>query len=72
MPPIIKKNKLNELTNTRNEPSDWSGEQLEQILAMNEDSQLNMVSQNYKHILWSILAIIIVIATIRLTKRNAS
>jgi hypothetical protein len=66
------KNKLNELTNTRNEPSDWSGEQLEQILAMNEDSQLNMVSQNYKHILWSILAIIIVIATIRLTKRNAS
>ena len=66
------KNKLNELTNTRNEPSDWSGEQLEQILAMNEDSQLNMVSQNYKHILWSILAIIIVIATIRLTKRTAS
>jgi len=31
-----------------------------------------MVSQNYKHILWSILAIIIVIATIRLTKRTAS
>ena len=66
------KNKLNELTITRNEPSDWSGEQLEQIIAMNEDSQLNMVSQNYKHILWSILAIIIVITTLRLTKRNVS
>lgn len=68
----ILKNKLIELTNTRKEPSDWSGEQLEQIIAMNEDSQLNMISQNYKHILWSILAIIIVITTIRLTKRNAS
>jgi len=59
---------LNELSKSRNELSDWSGEQLEQIIAMNEDRNTNMISQNFKHILWSILAIIIVIVTIKITK----
>ena len=59
---------LNELSKTRNELSDWTGEQLEQIIAMNEDTNTNMISKNFKHILWSILAIIIVILTIRITK----
>jgi len=31
-----------------------------------------MISQNYKHILWSILAIVIIIGTIRLTKQSSS
>jgi hypothetical protein len=59
---------LNELSKSRNELSDWTGEQLEQIIAMNEDTNTNMISKNLKHILWSILAIIIVILTIRITK----
>ena len=64
--------KLNELAGTRNELSDWTGEQLEQLIAMNEDRNTNMISANYKHILWSILAIIIVILTIGLTKQMTS
>jgi len=64
--------KLNELAGTRNELSDWTGDQLEQLIAMNEDRNTNMISENYKHILWSILAIIIVIVTIGLTKQMTS
>ena len=62
-------NMLNELINSRNDPADWSGEQLTQLEAMNEDRDLNMLSQNYKHIMWSILAIIVIIGTIALTKK---
>jgi hypothetical protein len=65
-------NKFNELNETRNDLSDWTGEQLEQLIAMNEDRNTNMISQNYKHILWSILAIVIIIGTIRLTKQSSS
>jgi len=48
------------------------GKQLEQLVAMNEDRSTNMISQNYKHILWSILAILIIIGTIKLTKQRSS
>jgi len=65
-------NKFNELNGTRNDLSDWTGEQLEQLIAMNEDRNTDMISQNYKHVLWSILAIIIIIATIRFTKQSTS
>ena len=65
-------NSFNELNETRNKLSDWSGEQLEQLIAMNEDRNTDMISQNYKHVLWSILAIIIIIGTIRLTKQSSS
>jgi phosphatidylserine synthase len=37
---------------------------------MNEDRDLNRISQNYKHILWSILAIIIIIAAIRISRTD--
>ena len=60
--------KLNDLQNSRRDLGDWSGEQLKQLDAMNEDRDLNRISQNYKHILWSILAIIIIIAAIRITR----
>ena len=59
---------LNELQETRRDLGDWTGEQLKQLNAMNEDRDLNRISQNYKHILWSILAIIIIIAAIRITR----
>ena len=56
---------------SRRELGDWTGEQLKQLNAMNEDRDLNRISQNYKHILWSILAIIIIIAAIRITRSGA-
>ena len=61
----------NELQESRKNVADWSGDQLEQLEAMKEDRDLNMMSQNYKHILWSILAIIIIIAVIYFTKSFA-
>jgi hypothetical protein len=48
-----------------NETGDKQSEQLD---AMNEDRDLSMMSKNYKHIMWSILAIIIIIVIIYLTK----
>jgi hypothetical protein len=66
------KTMFNELMGTRKDLSDWTGEQLTQLEAMNEDRDLNMLSQNYKHIMWSILAIIIIMATIKMTKTAAS
>ena len=69
------KTKLNDSTNelqeSRKNLADWSGDQLEQLEAMKEDRDLNMMSQNYKHIMWSILAIIIIIAVIYFTKTFA-
>jgi hypothetical protein len=58
-------NKLNE---SKQDLADWSGEQSEQLDAMNEERDLNMMSQNYKHIMWSILAIMIIIGIIKFTK----
>lgn len=54
------------------ENKDWTGKQLEQLNAQEEDRDLNMVSQNYKHMLWSILAIIIMLGTIKATKAFSS
>ena len=59
---------LNELKNTQQNIGDWNGEQLKQLEAMNEDKDLNAISQNYKNILWSILAIILIIGIIKLTR----
>jgi hypothetical protein len=63
---------LNELEESKQNLADWTGEQLQNLEAMNEDRDLNMMSQNYRHILWSILAIIIIIGTIKMTKANAA
>ena len=60
--------KFNELNVSKQNLADWSGEQSEQLDAMNEDRDLNMMSQNYKHIMWSILAILIIIGIIKFTK----
>ncbi len=51
-----------------NQNMDLTGDQLKQLQAMTEDQDLQMMTKNYKHILWSILAIIIIIATIKLAK----
>jgi hypothetical protein len=66
------KTNLNELEESKQNLADWTGEQLQNLEAMNEDRDLNMMSQNYRHILWSILAIIIIIGTIKMTKANAA
>ena len=63
------KNTFSDLTNSRKDLKDWSGDQLKQLNAMNEDRDLNMMSENYKHIMWSILAIVIIIGTIKMTKK---
>jgi hypothetical protein len=61
-----------ELQASRQNLADWTGEQLQNLEAMNEDRDLNMMSQNYRHILWSILAIIVIIATMKITKSVAA
>ena len=66
------KSKLNELQESKKNLADWTGEQLQNLEAMTEDRDLNMMSQNYRHILWSILAIIIIIATMKMTKAKAA
>ena len=38
------------------------------INAMVDDTDLNMVSQNYKHLIWTILAILFIIGAIKITK----
>jgi hypothetical protein len=47
---------------------DFTGAQLKQLNAMSEDSEMNMLSQNYQHILWSILAIMIVLGIIKFSR----
>lgn len=64
--------KMDELSDSKKNLADWTGEQLQNLTAMNEDRDLNTMSQNYRHILWSILAIIIIIGTIKMTKANAA
>jgi hypothetical protein len=66
------KTTLAELEESKKNRADWTGEQLQNLEAMNEDRDLNMMSQNYRHILWSILAIIIIIGTMKLTKAKAA
>ena len=66
------KSTLDELQESKQNLADWTGEQLQNLQAMNEDRDLNMMSQNYRHILWSILAIIIIIGTMKMTKANTT
>ena len=66
------KSNLDELQESKQNLADWTGEQLQNLQAMNEDRDLYMMSQNYRHILWSILAIIIIIGTIKMTKAKAA
>jgi hypothetical protein len=66
------KSNLDELQESKQNLADWTGEQLQNLQAMNEDRDLYMMSQNYRHILWSILAIIIIIGTIKITKVKAA
>jgi hypothetical protein len=66
------KSNLDELQESKQNLADWTGEQLQNLQAMNEDRDLYMMSQNYRHILWSILAIIIIICTIKITKVKAA
>ena len=63
---------MDELEESKKDLADWTGEQLQNLQAMTEDRDLNMMSQNYRHILWSILAIIIIIGTLKMTKTNAA
>ena len=55
-----------------NQNMDLTGDQLKQLQAMTEDQDLHMMSENYKHILWSILAIIIIMSVIKFTKTMAA
>jgi len=59
---------FDELQKSNQDLADWSGAQLQNLTAMNEDRDLNMMSQNYRHIMWSILAILIIMATMKMTK----
>ena len=59
---------MKELIETKKNAADWSGEEMAQLDAMNEDRELNKQSQNYKHIMWTILAIIAIFVIIKLTK----
>ena len=52
---------FNLLQKSRQQISNWSGDTLNQLKAMNEDRELNTMSQTYKYIMWSILAIVVVI-----------
>jgi len=61
-------NTFTELQASKQNLADWTGEQLQNLSAMNEDRDLNMMSQNYRHIMWSILAILIIMATMKMTK----
>ena len=57
-----------DLTKTQNALGDWNYEKFNQLKAMGEDTDINMMSQNYRHIMWSILAIVIIIATMKIAK----
>ena len=63
---------MDELEDSKQNLADWTGEQLQNLAAMREDRDLNMMSQNYRHIMWSILAIIIIIGTMKMTKIKAA
>ena len=43
-------------------------EEFEHATAMYEDTNLDMISENYKYLLWTILTIIIIIGSIRITR----
>lgn len=59
---------MKKLIETKKNEADWSGKEMAQLDAMNEDRELNKQSQNYKHIMWTILAIIAIFVIIKLAK----
>lgn len=61
-----------ELNELRTGNTDLTGNQYKQLEALEEDRDLNMVAKNYKHIMWSILAILIMIGAIKVTKMFSS
>ena len=60
--------KKTEFDELKRDKRDYTGDQLNQLKAAEEDSNLNMISQNYKHMLWSIIAILIILGILRATK----
>jgi len=58
------------LQQSRKAAGDWTGKQLKQLESMDEDRHLNMRSQNFKYVLWTILAILLILATFLLMKKN--
>jgi hypothetical protein len=62
------RSKKAEYEKLKKDKRDLMGNQLKQLKAIAEDSSLNMISKNYKHIMWSIIAILIIIGTIKATR----
>ena len=62
------KNQKIEIDDLKKDNVDITGNQYKQLEALEEDRDLNMVAKNYKHIMWSILAILIIIGGIKVTK----
>jgi len=65
------KSDMNNYKNVWNQADD-NVNSLDNISGMLQDTDLNMVSQNYKHMLWTILAILIIIGGIRMTRNSIS
>lgn len=61
------KNDLNEYNNVYKVAENKNNE-FDRAIAMYEDTNLDMISENYQYLLWTILAIIIIIGSIRITK----
>ena len=40
------------------------------VSAMNEDSDIQMITENYKYMLWSILAIVIIFGTMKTFRKK--
>ena len=58
--------KLGLFNEIKGQSGDLTGEQLIQLDALDEDRSLNRMSQRYRYILWTILAILIIFAVIKL------
>ncbi len=64
-------NKLQkDLKNYKNVEEDAknNNKQMDHAQAMHEDSNLNMISENYYYLLWTILAIVVIIGSIKATR----
>jgi hypothetical protein len=61
---------INSYADTQYEKKDYTekSSNIVNVNAMLEDTDLNMISQNYKNLIWTILAIILIIGGIRLTR----
>ena len=59
--------KVVEMITKRDKLKQWSGKELQQLEAINEDIAFNMISNKYKKTTWSILAIILFIFYIKIS-----